>query len=262
MSSTIRNTARKAFTASIPVMAGYVVLGIAFGILLSDKGYSILWALAMSVFIYAGSMQFVTISLLTGGASLISAALMTLMVNLRHLFYGISMLRRYSGTGKYRPYLIFALTDETYALVVNGAPEGTDEHLFCFLVSLFDQCWWVTGSILGNLIGSALTFDTTGIDFAMTALFVTIFTEQLLAADDYVPAIAGVGSSVLSLLIFGPDAFLIPSMAMISVILIIYGILKPDREGGSGINETDAGSRAVEHTSGSANRKEREEEAS
>ena len=157
MSSTVKNTVRKAFVATIPVMAGYVVLGIAFGILLSDKGYSILWALAMSVFIFAGSMQFVTISLLTGGASLISSALMTLMVNLRHLFYGISMLRRYRGTGKYRPYLIFALTDETYALVVNGAPEGTDEHLYCFLVSLFDQCWWVTGSVLGSLIGSALT---------------------------------------------------------------------------------------------------------
>ncbi len=219
-------TAKKALTATIPVMAGYIVLGIAFGILLRDKGYSILWALGMSLFIYAGSMQFVTISLLTGGASLISTALMTLMVNLRHLFYGISMLKKYEHSGKYRPYLIFALTDETYALVVNGAPEGTNEQLYYFLVSLFDQCYWVTGSLLGNLIGSALTFDTSGIDFAMTALFVTIFTEQLLKAKDYFPAVCGVVCSILSLLIFGPDAFLIPAMLMISLILTLYSFRK------------------------------------
>ena len=183
------DTAKKAFTASLPVMAGYFVLGSAFGVLLSDKGYSFVWAFAMSLFIYAGSMQYVAISLLTGGASLISTALMTFMVNLRHLFYGISMLKKYSGTGKYRPYLIFSLTDETYALVVNGAPEGTDEHLYYFLLSLFDHCYWVAGSTIGGLIGAALTFDTTGIDFAMTAFFVTIFLEQLLAAEDYFPAI-------------------------------------------------------------------------
>ena len=196
------DTAKKAFTASLPVMAGYFVLGSAFGVLLSDKGYSFVWAFAMSLFIYAGSMQYVAISLLTGGASLISTALMTFMVNLRHLFYGISMLKKYSGTGKYRPYLIFSLTDETYALVVNGAPEGTDEHLYYFLLSLFDHCYWVAGSTIGGLIGAALTFDTTGIDFAMTALFVTIFLEQLLAAEDYFPAITGVLATVLSLILF------------------------------------------------------------
>ena len=217
------DTARKAFAASVPVMAGYLVLGTAFGVLLSDKGYSFVWALAMSLFIYAGSMQFVAVSLLTGGASLISAALMTFMVNLRHLFYGISMLKKYSGTGKYKPYLVFALTDETYALVVNGAPEGTDEHLYYFLLSLFDHCYWVAGSVFGALIGAALTFDTSGIDFAMTALFVTIFTEQLLAAEDYFPAVTGVFATVLSLVLFGPDAFLIPAMLLISVVLAVTG---------------------------------------
>lgn len=224
------DTAKKAFTASLPVMAGYFVLGSAFGVLLSDKGYSFVWAFAMSLFIYAGSMQYVAISLLTGGASLISTALMTFMVNLRHLFYGISMLKKYSGTGKYRPYLIFSLTDETYALVVNGAPEGTDEHLYYFLLSLFDHCYWVAGSTIGGLIGAALTFDTTGIDFAMTALFVTIFLEQLLAAEDYFPAITGVLATVLSLILFGPDTFLIPAMLLISVILTVYGLLQMKRE--------------------------------
>jgi 4-azaleucine resistance transporter AzlC len=223
------DTAKKAFTASLPVMAGYFVLGSAFGVLLSDKGYSFVWAFAMSLFIYAGSMQYVAISLLTGGASLISTALMTFMVNLRHLFYGISMLKKYSGTGKYRPYLIFSLTDETYALVVNGAPEGTDEHLYYFLLSLFDHCYWVAGSTIGGLIGAALTFDTTGIDFAMTALFVTIFLEQLLAAEDYFPAVTGVLATVLSLILFGPDAFLIPAMMLISVVLTIYGLFQMKR---------------------------------
>ena len=231
------DTAKKAFTASLPVMAGYFVLGSAFGVLLSDKGYSFVWAFAMSLFIYAGSMQYVAISLLTGGASLISTALMTFMVNLRHLFYGISMLKKYSGTGKYRPYLIFSLTDETYALVVNGAPEGTDEHLYYFLLSLFDHCYWVAGSTIGGLIGAALTFDTTGIDFAMTALFVTIFLEQLLAAEDYYPAITGVLATVLSLILFGPDTFLIPAMLLISVILTVYGLLQMKREKTA---ETDA----------------------
>lgn len=231
------DTAKKAFTASLPVMAGYFVLGSAFGVLLSDKGYSFVWAFAMSLFIYAGSMQYVAISLLTGGASLISTALMTFMVNLRHLFYGISMLKKYSGTGKYRPYLIFSLTDETYALVVNGAPEGTDEHLYYFLLSLFDHCYWVAGSTIGGLIGAALTFDTTGIDFAMTALFVTIFLEQLLAAEDYFPAITGVLATVLSLILFGPDTFLIPAMLLISVILTVYGLLQIKREKTA---ETDA----------------------
>ena len=132
-------TAKHAFKQSVPIMAGYIVLGMGFGVLLESKGYGVLWAIAMSVFIYAGSMQYVAINLITGGASLIATALMTLMVNARHLFYGISMLDKYKNTGKYKPYLIFALTDETYALLCQGAPEGTDERAYDFLVSLFDQ---------------------------------------------------------------------------------------------------------------------------
>ena len=221
-----RKTFRAAFTASVPVMAGYVVLGIAFGILLRDKGYGFLWALAMSLFIYGGSMQFIAIGLLDAGASLVSTALITLLVHARHLFYGISMLTRYQDTGAYRPYLIWALTDETYALVVNGAPEGCSEREYYFFLSLLDQSYWVLGSLLGSLIGSALNFDTAGIDFAMTALFVTIFTEQFLTMKDHVPAMIGVGVSVLCLVFFGPDRFLIPSMLLISALLSLYGNLQ------------------------------------
>lgn len=171
-------TFRYALKRSIPVMAGYIVLGIGFGMLLGAKGYGIIWALAMSVFIYAGSMQYVAIDLITGGASLISAALMTLMVNARHLFYGISMVERYKDTKPYKPYLIFALTDETYSLVCSGdVPEGVEEKKYFFLVSLLNQIYWVIGSVMGSVLGSVLNINTEGIDFSMTALFLVVFTE-------------------------------------------------------------------------------------
>ena len=170
-------TFRYALKRSIPVMAGYIVLGIGFGMLLGAKGYGIIWALAMSVFIYAGSMQYVAIDLITGGASLISAALMTLMVNARHLFYGISMVERYKDTKPYKPYLIFALTDETYSLVCSGdVPEGVEEKKYFFLVSLLNQIYWVIGSVMGSVLGSVLNINTEGIDFSMTALFLVVFT--------------------------------------------------------------------------------------
>lgn len=225
-------TLRRAFLASVPVMAGYLVLGTAYGILLADKGYSLIWGLAQSLLIFAGSMQFVGINLLAGGASLVSAAVMTLLVNARHLFYGFTMLEKYRNTGKMKPYLIFGLTDETFALVVNDAPAGVDRNLYFFLVTLFDQCWWVTGTLIGCLAGSAMTFNTEGIDFAMTALFVVIFTEQLLQAEDYVPAVTGVAASLLSLLLFGPDRFLIPAMLAITAVLSAYS-LKSTKKGGA-----------------------------
>ena len=219
-------TVRRAFLASLPVMAGYVVLGFAFGVLMADKGYGFLWSAFMSVTVFAGSMQFVAVDLLGSGASLISAAIMTLLVNARHLFYGISMLQRYKGMGRCKPYLIFGLSDETYALVVNGAPEGVDEKRYYLLVTLFDQIYWITGSIAGALGGAALTFNTAGIDFAMTALFVVIFTEQLLTTADYVPAVIGVGSALACLLVFGAEDFLSPSMLVITALLLAVGFVR------------------------------------
>lgn len=188
-------------------MAGYIVLGLGFGVLLQSKGYGAGWALAMGGLIYAGSMQYVTIDLLAGGASLISAALMTLMVNARHLFYGISMLERYKNTGAAKPYLIFALTDETYSVVCSGdAPEGVDQSRYFFWVSL---------------LGSVLPFDTTGIDFSMTALFLVVMTEQWKASGDHTPALVGLGVSLVCLLIFGSSNFLIPSMLGITAALTL-----------------------------------------
>ena len=221
------------FVKTLPVMAGYIVLGLGFGVLLEKNGYGIWWALAMSLFIYAGSMQYVTISLLTSGATLISAALTTLMVNARNLFYGISMVEKYKNAGKKKPYLMFALTDETYSLVFNADyPEDTDPHTYCFWVSVFNQCYWVLGSVLGSLIGAAITFDTTGIDFAMTALFVTVFVEQWLGTKNHIPALMGVVSSVVCLLIFGSDNFLIPSMIAITVVLSLSRTILERKDGG------------------------------
>lgn len=215
-------TAKYAFKQSVPIMAGYIVLGMGFGVLLESKGYGVLWAIAMSVFIYAGSMQYVAINLITGGASVIVTALMTLMVNARHLFYGISMLDKYKNTGKYKPYLIFALTDETYSLVCSGKiPEGVDRNKYYFLVSLFDQVYWVIGSVMGSAIGSALNFNTAGIDFSMTALFLVVFVEQWKSTKDHASAITGVAASVVCLLIFGAGNFVIPAMISITVILLL-----------------------------------------
>lgn len=209
-----------AFRDTIPVMAGYVFLGFGFGILLYQSGYGVLWSFAMSLFIYAGSMQYLTVSLLTSGAGLLTTALATLVVNARHLFYGISMVDAYKGAGKKKPYMIFALTDETYSLVSqNQVPEGVSRHSYCFLVSLFDQIYWVSGSVLGSLAGTLLPIDFTGIAFALTALFVTIFVEQWLSTKNHIPAVIGTVSTLACLLIFGRDLFLIPSMVIIAIVL-------------------------------------------
>lgn len=217
-----RKLFKSALISTLPVMAGYMVLGFGFGIISVKNGYGILLALAMSVFIYAGSMQYVAVSLLTSGASLISAALTTLMVNARHLFYGISMIEKYRGAGKKKPYMIFGLTDETYSLVCTGEyPEGEDYHTYCFWLSFMNQCYWVTGSLLGALIGSAIEFNSAGIDFAMTALFVTVFVEQWLSTKNHMPALIGLFASVICLVFFGSDSFLIPSMIAITVLLAL-----------------------------------------
>lgn len=211
-----------AFYTSLPVMAGYVVLGIGFGILLRSTGYGVLWAFAMSALVYAGSMQYVGVGLIAGGASVLTMIITTIMVNARHLFYSISMIDRYKNAGKYKPYLIFALTDETYSLLSDGkTPEGADPDLYRFLVSLFNQCFWVTGSVLGSLLGAVLPFATTGIEFSMTALFIASFTEQWLTMKDHIPALTGLLSTLACLAVFGSERFLIPAMLLITFVLTI-----------------------------------------
>ena len=213
---------RTAFLDTVPVMTGYVFLGFGFGILMYRSGFGVLWAAAMSLFIYAGSMQYVAIPLLTSGASLLTAAMTAFVVNARHLFYGISMVDTYKGMGKKKPYLIFGLTDETYSLVSQlQIPEGVSRSRYCFLVTLFDHIYWVSGTVLGSLTGTLLPINYEGVDFALTALFVTIFVEQWLSTKNHGPAIVGVAATVICLILFGSDVFLIPSMVIIAASLIL-----------------------------------------
>ena len=213
---------RKAFLKSLPVMAGYVVLGIGFGILLRNAGYGVLWSAAMAVLIYAGSMQYVSIGLLAGGAGILTTILTTVMVNARHLFYSISMVDRYKNAGKYKPYMIFALTDETYSLLCDGeTPDPEYADLYRFLVSLFNHLYWITGCVLGSLLGAVLPFSTAGIEFSMTALFIASFTEQWLRTKDHIPALTGLLATLLCLVVLGPENFLIPAMLLITLILTL-----------------------------------------
>lgn len=218
-----QNTVKQAFFKTLPVLAGYVVLGTGFGILMHNAGYGVMWTASMSIFVYAGSLQYVGVGLLSGGATVITAFITSIMVNARHLFYSISMISRYKDAGKYKPYLIFALTDETYSLLSDGqVPDKTDPDLYRFLVSFFNQFYWVTGSILGNLIGSILPFPTTGIEFSMTALFIASFTEQWLSTKDHIPALTGFLCTLACLVLFGKEGFLIPAMLMITMVLTLF----------------------------------------
>ncbi len=220
----MKKTLKTALLDTIPVLSGYLVLGFGFGIVMKSAGYGILMAVAMSFAIYAGSMQYVAVGLFTAGTSLITVALTTLMVNARHLFYGISMLDKYKKVGIRKPYLIFSLTDETYSLVCEGAPtieEGQKKNYYLF-VSLLNHSYWVIGTFLGAMVGTLVSFNTEGVDFALTALFLTVFLEQWLSTKKHFPALVGVLISVISLIIFGKDSFLIPAMLAIALILCLY----------------------------------------
>ena len=214
---------KKSFIRTIPVLTGYLVLGASFGIVMQSKGFGVLWSIGMSAAVFAGSMQFVAVDLLATAAGIITTALTTLMVNARHLFYGVSMVDRYHDAGKAKPYLIFALTDETYSLLSDGkTPEGGDPDLYRFLVSAFNQSYWVCGCVLGNCLGPILPFSTKGIEFSMTALFVASFVEQWLTSADHIPALVGLGCTLLCLLLFGAENFLIPAMLLITLLLLLF----------------------------------------
>ena len=213
---------RKAFIKSLPVMAGYIVLGIGFGILLRNEGYGVLWAFSMSLLIYAGSMQYAGISLISGAASVFTVMITTVMINARHLFYSISMIEKYKDAGIYKPYLIFALTDETYSLLADGnVPSGCNPDRYRFFVSMFNHLYWIGGSVLGSVIGKALPFSTWGIEFSMTALFAASFAEQWVSSHEHIPALTGICITGVSLMVFGPNRFLIPAMIGILVLLTI-----------------------------------------
>ncbi len=211
------------FLDTVPVLTGYLFLGAGFGILLAEKtGHGILWAMAMGVFMFAGSGQYLAVSMLAEHAPVISAAIATFLVNARHIFYGISLLDTYTGSDWKRPYMIFALTDETYSLVTqNQPPEGISRRQYCFLVSLLNHIYWIAGCGLGSLLRNTLPISFEGVEFVLTALFITLFVEQWLRHKRHLPAIIGVGVTVLCLLIFSKEIFLIPSMVLIALLLMV-----------------------------------------
>lgn len=212
---------RAAFPHTIPVLCGFSFLGMAYGLLMSANGFGPFWSLLTSLAVFAGSMQYVGVGLLAAGASPPYVFLMTLIINARHLFYGISMLDRLKGA-RFKPYLIFALCDESFSILCcTDAPEDVDSDWFRFFIAFLDQCYWVLASFVGGLLGGLIHFDTTGIDFVLTALFVVIFLNQWHTRKNRVPAVLGVACTAACLLIFGPSNFLIPSMAAILILLTL-----------------------------------------
>ena len=228
----MRQTVRFAFYKTIPVLLGYLFLGLAFGLLLQEAGYSFWWALLSSGIVYASSIQFVLVEFLSGGTGLLTVAVMTLLINSRHAFYGLSFVEKFRKMKTY-PYMIFSLTDETYSLLCSlKVPEGIDEKKAMFLIALFDQLYWVAGSVLGAALGQVLPFDMKGIDFAMTALFVTIFVDQWREAKSHLPAIVGLCSAAVCLLIFGGSNFILPSLIItVGILMALRGRLETSLSG-------------------------------
>ena len=215
---------KAAFPITIPVMIGYIFMGTAFGILLSSKGYNFGWAILMSLLIYAGSMQFVAIGFLTSGLNYLTIIFMTIMVNARHLFYGLSMIHKFKDMGNKKTYMIFSLTDETFALISSAVtPPEVDKNWFYFFIALLNQTYWVTGSAIGGIIGSVFTFNTKGIDFVMTALFVVIFVEQWESSKNHIPGLIGLLSSFVCVIAFGAN-FILPAMILILLSITLFRV--------------------------------------
>lgn len=221
-----------AFPATVPVMLGYLTLGAAFGLLMDAAGFSPVWSVLMSVIVYAGSAQFLGVELLTAMVPLGQVAAMTFILNFRHMVYGLSMLEKLRGMGWQKIYMIFSLSDETFALLASAQPpEGVAAADYYFAIALLDQLYWVAGTLVGGLLGAALTLNTQGADFAMTALFVVIAVGQWEEQKSHLPALLGLGAAVLSLLLLGPDRFLIPTLgAMILFLLAFRGKLDGEKE--------------------------------
>ena len=211
---------KAAFPYTIPILMGFLFLGLAYGFYMNSKGFSFWWPLLMSATIFAGSMEFVTVSLLCGTFNPVYAFLLALMVNARHLFYGISMLEHFKGTGRKKWYLIFGMCDESFSILCSTkSPKGVDKGWFMVFVTLLNQCYWVAGATLGGILGSFIPFNTQGIDFVMTALFAAIFIDQWKSQKNHLPALVGLAVPAVCLIIFGPDQFILPSMALILTVL-------------------------------------------
>ena len=215
MSNSFTRGLRAAAAATAPILFGYVFVGMAFGLLLQKTGYGVLWAFLSSLTVYSGSMQFVLVELLMGWPGFLHVAVVTLAVQIRHAFYGLSLIEAFKGLGIRKLYLIFALTDETYSLLCSiKPPKAMPRGRFYLLIALLNQCYWIGGSVIGATAGELIPFDSTGIDFAMTALFIVIFVEQWLNSKTHIPALTGLGCALVCLALFGTDGFLPPALLL------------------------------------------------
>lgn len=222
MNNELKKAFRAAFPNTIPILTGFLVLGMAYGVLMQTKGYAFYWSVIMSAVCFCGSMQFVAITLLTTAFSPVQAFVLSIMVNARHLFYGISMLEKYKGMGKIKNFLIFTLCDETFSVASSiEPPAGINRKYFYFFISLLDYLYWITGTLLGGLLGEAITINTEGLDFVLTALFIVLLLEQWKKKENHMACILGLTATLICLLIFGADNVVIPSMVLIMVILLL-----------------------------------------
>lgn len=211
-----------AFPYTLPIFAGFLFLGVAYGIYMRSAGFSSLYPILMSITIFAGSMEFIAVNILLSSFDPLAAFILTLMVNARHLFYGISMLDRYKGTGIKKLYLIFGMCDESFSInCTTKIPDDIDKGWFMFFVTLLNHLYWILGATLGGVFGSFITFSTEGLDFVMTSLFVVIFLEQWFKEDNHFSALIGIGLSLCCLILFGGKNFIIPAMISILVCLTI-----------------------------------------
>lgn len=214
---------KAAFPNTIPIFAGFWFLGMAYGIYMNVSGFSFWYPMLMALTIFGGSLEFVAVTMLLGAFAPLQTLIMTLMIQARHLFYGIAMLDKFKGMGWKRFYLIFGMCDETFSINYTAKiPEDVDRGWFMFFVTLLNHLYWVTGSTIGGLLGSLITFDTEGLDFVMTAMFVVIFLDQWLKEKKHYTALIGVLASAVCLLCFGADSFMIPTMACILCLLTVF----------------------------------------
>lgn len=215
---------RAAFPHTVPVLTGFMALGIAYGVLMQAKGYGVLWAVLMSAVAFCGSMQYVAITLLTTVFDPVQAFLLSIMVNARHLFYGLSMLEKYRGIGKIKGMLIFMLCDETFSISYAVEPQGgVERKYFYFWISLLDYGYWVGATLIGGVLGNLLPINTEGLDFVLTALFVVLFLEQWKVKENRAAGVIGMVCAVISLTVFGSENLVIPAMVLIMVTLLCGG---------------------------------------
>lgn len=230
---TKKEIVKYALIKAFPVVISYLFIGMAYGIVMTKAGFGIWWSLAISLAVYTGAFQFILVSLLSQGASIMTIALTALFMNSRQTFYGLSFLNDFNAMGKKRWYMIHSLTDETYAVNCTLSKDDkitiNDRRTIMFYIALFSHLSWAAATVLGAVFGSLIPFDLTGIDFCMTALFVTIFIDQWKSADIHFPALSGFCIAILLCLLLGPDRFMLPSLALTSAVLLFRRALRKEK---------------------------------